>query len=94
MQADGLKHLESGGNRGDGGDPFPGTSGNDSLTATSNPNTMSYGGLDANVAITNMVIGANGVKAAVKVRGAAPAPRKAAKKAAKKAVKKKPGRKR
>ena len=103
LQADGLKHLESAANRGDGGDPFPGTSGNINLTATSIPNSMSYGGLDANVAITNMVVSATGVKASVKVRAASPAPRqaakrpakKAAKKAAKKtAAKKKPGRKR
>jgi immune inhibitor A len=68
LQADGLKHLESASNRGDAGDPFPGISGNHNLTSASNPNTLSYGGLDSSVEISNMVKVADGVQADVKVK--------------------------
>ena len=67
LQADGLKHLEQAANRGDGGDPFPGKSNNTAITAASNPNTLSYGGLDSGVEITNIKSVANGVSIRVKV---------------------------
>ncbi len=52
MQADGQQDLEHGANRGDAGDPFPGTANNRSFTATTNPNSKSYGGLATCVSIT------------------------------------------
>lgn len=88
LQADGLKHLESAANRGDTGDPFPGVSGNGNLTAASNPGTLSYGGLDTNVAITGIVEGTSGVKATLKVSAATAVAARPAKKPAKKAAKK------
>ena len=38
-----LKHLHDGANRGDAGDPYPGSSKNVALTSASNPNSKSYG---------------------------------------------------
>ncbi|MEN6518936.1 MAG: M6 family metalloprotease domain-containing protein [Methanospirillum sp.] len=54
LQADGLKELESGTNRGNAGDTYPGTSGNTSFTKTTTPNSLSYGGVDTCVQITNI----------------------------------------
>lgn len=53
-QADGQRHLESGSNRGDAGDPFPGSSNTASFTATSTPNSKSYAGSDTCVSITGI----------------------------------------
>jgi len=52
MQADGKRQLELSQNRGDNGDPYPGTSGNTSFNATSTPNSKSYGGQDTSVSIS------------------------------------------
>ena len=52
MQADGLRQLEGSGNRGDPGDPFPGSANNTSFTNTSNPNSRSYGGVNTCVSVT------------------------------------------
>jgi immune inhibitor A len=51
-QADGQQHLENRINRGDAGDPYPGSSDNRAFTATSTPNSRSYGGIDTCVSIT------------------------------------------
>ncbi|MCA1629257.1 MAG: M6 family metalloprotease domain-containing protein [Acidobacteria bacterium] len=53
-QADGLKQLEAGVNRGDAGDPYPGTANNKTFNKASNPNSKSYGGVDTCVAVTNV----------------------------------------
>ena len=55
-QADGLRQLNitSGGNAGDAGDPFPGSTVNQAFTATSNPNSNLYSGLPSGVTITNI----------------------------------------
>ena len=50
-QADGRRDLEGGGNQGDDGDPYPGTSANTELSGSSTPNTNSHAGLPTNVAI-------------------------------------------
>ncbi len=42
LQADGYKDLENGNNRGDDGDPYPGTSDNRIISSATNPNTNSY----------------------------------------------------
>lgn len=54
MQADGQRHLETNANRGDGGDPFPGSSGNASFTGSSTPDSKSYAGSTTNVGITGI----------------------------------------
>ncbi|MBP1692743.1 MAG: family metalloprotease protein [Chloroflexi bacterium] len=54
MQADGKRDLEQGHNRGDGGDVYPGTSGNTSFTVSSTPNSKSYGNADTSVAVTKI----------------------------------------
>jgi immune inhibitor A len=52
LQADGRRNLELAQNRGDAGDPYPGTAGNTSLNATSTPNSKSYAGQDTNVSVS------------------------------------------
>ncbi|MGD9938054.1 MAG: M6 family metalloprotease domain-containing protein [Methanoregulaceae archaeon] len=54
VQADGKKDLENGANRGDAGDPYPGTAGNTSFTKTTTPNSLSYGGVDTCISLTNI----------------------------------------
>lgn len=58
LEADGQHHLHDGANRGDAGDPYPGSSGNAALTSGSTPNSKSYGDVDSCVEIGN--IGASG----------------------------------
>lgn len=59
VQADGLQQLENNENRGDPGDPFPGTSNNFSLqggwNADSDPNSRWWGQFDSGLSITNIV---------------------------------------
>jgi immune inhibitor A len=52
MQADARRNLEQSQNRGDAGDPYPGTSGNTSLNATSTPNSKSFAGQDTSVSVS------------------------------------------
>jgi immune inhibitor A len=52
IQADGNRNLELNNNRGDGGDPYPGSSGNTSFHKTSTPNSKSYSGVDTCVSVT------------------------------------------
>jgi immune inhibitor A len=54
LQADSKKDLENGANRGDAGDPYPGSSGNTSFTKATTPTSRSYGGIDTCVSITNI----------------------------------------
>jgi immune inhibitor A len=58
LEADGRDQLHDGANRGDAGDPYPGSAKNVALTSTSQPNAQSYGKLDTCVTITG--IGASG----------------------------------
>ncbi len=58
MQADGLNQLEAGTNRGDAGDPFPGSAHKTSFSNSTTPNSKSYAGVNTCVAVTN--IGASG----------------------------------
>lgn len=53
-QADGKKDLEAGNNRGDAGDPYPGSSKNTAFTDGSNPNSKSYSNQSTCVAVTNI----------------------------------------
>ena len=54
LQADGRRDLEQGNNRGDAGDPYPGSTNNTTFNAASTPNSKSYGKVDTCVAITNI----------------------------------------
>lgn len=68
VQADGQKALEHGANRGDAGDPFPGTSHNATFNNSSNPNSRSYANLPTCVAITAISPSAPVMTANVAVR--------------------------
>jgi immune inhibitor A len=57
VQADGKRDMERNTNRGDAGDPFPGTSNNKTFNKTSKPNSKSYANADSCVAVT--MIGAS-----------------------------------
>lgn len=54
VQADGNKDLENGSNRGDAGDPYPGSSNNSTFDKNSTPNSKSYAGSDTCVSIKNI----------------------------------------
>jgi immune inhibitor A len=51
-QADGKRNLELSQNRGDAGDPYPGSSANTSFNSTSTPSSKSYAGQDTGVSIS------------------------------------------
>lgn len=53
-QADGNEDLENARNRGDSGDPFPGSAGKRAFTRSTTPNSHSYGGVDTCVAVTSI----------------------------------------
>lgn len=59
VQADGKRDLESDRNRGDAGDPYPGSTGNNVFNSTSTPNSKSYAGADTCVSVS--AISASGV---------------------------------
>lgn len=52
--ADGNTHLDDEVNRGDAGDPFPGTSSNTTFNDSSTPNSKDYSGAASNAAVTNI----------------------------------------
>ncbi len=54
VEADGLNQLLNGVNRGDGGDVFPGTTNNTSLTNATVPSSKGSSGLPNNVAVTGI----------------------------------------
>ncbi|MHC4798425.1 MAG: PKD domain-containing protein, partial [Planctomycetota bacterium] len=55
IQADGLQQLENGENRGDAGDPFPGTTKTLVWNDTTDPNNRWYGQVKSEIEITNIV---------------------------------------
>lgn len=54
VQSDGEQDLEKGNNRGDAGDPFPGSAGKLVFTGTSTPSSMSYGDRETCVSLENI----------------------------------------
>jgi len=68
VQADGRQDLNNALNRGDAGDPFPGTANNRSFTSTTTPNAKSYGGLSTGVSITEISQSGSRMTARVAVR--------------------------
>lgn len=55
IQGDGLQQLENGVNSGDGGDPFPGTSGRRQWTEESTPSSRWYGQIRSGIEIRDLV---------------------------------------
>jgi immune inhibitor A len=68
LQADGLRNLEMRANRGDKGDPFPGSKGVTSVSDTTTPTTKSYTGVDTCVSVTNIPASAASMTVGVTVR--------------------------
>jgi immune inhibitor A len=93
LEADAKGHLHDGANRGDAGDPYPGSAKNVSLTNESNPSAKSYANKETFATITE--IGASGANMKVKigVKGPAGSAKKKAKKKAKKTKKAKKAKK-
>ena len=54
VQADGKRDMELDHNRGDGGDPYPGSSNNTAFTGSSTPNSKAYSGASTCVAVTGI----------------------------------------
>jgi len=54
VQADGLKQLEKNVNRGDGGDVYPGTTGNRTFNAASTPSSRTFAGANTWVSVVNI----------------------------------------
>ncbi|MFG2820180.1 M6 family metalloprotease domain-containing protein [Kitasatospora sp. NPDC048365] len=52
LQADARRDLELAGNRGDGGDPYPGSAGNTAISGSTTPSTKSYAGADTCVSLS------------------------------------------
>ena len=75
LEADGRNHLHDGANRGDAGDPFPGSSQNGDLTNSSKPNAQSYGKVDSCVTITAISASGPSMTAKIGVKCAAGAAR-------------------
>lgn len=71
MQADGLRQMESGANRGDSGDPYPGDANNTRFDVSSNPNSKSYGNVASGVAVTAISASGPTMSANFQVQGAA-----------------------
>ena len=67
VQADGDKDLEGNVNRGDAGDPFPGSTGNGSFTASTTPSSRSHAGVDTSVAVTDITVTGPTITANVRV---------------------------
>lgn len=58
-EADGLAHLDSETNRGDTGDPFPGSSSNTTFNDASNPNSKDQSGTATNISVSSISASAN-----------------------------------
>lgn len=76
LQADGSEHLTFGLNRGDGGDPFPGSANKVALTGATVPSTRSYNNVPTGVALTRISAPGPVMTATVTVRPASAAPRR------------------
>ena len=68
VQADGLRNLELRVNRGDKGDPFPGSKGITAISGTTTPSTKSYTGTDTCVSLTGVPASSASMTVGVTVR--------------------------
>jgi immune inhibitor A len=88
LEADAKGHLHDGANRGDAGDPYPGSAKNIALTRASNPSSKSYASKETFVTLTEIGASAANIKVRIGVKGPAKAAaRKTGKTKAKKAKK-------
>ena len=71
VPADNQFDLERGSNRGDGGDAFPGTTSNRSLTDTTTPSSRRYSGATTGVSVTSISDSAATMTATLSLGGAA-----------------------
>lgn len=71
VQADNLKNLEAGANRGDNGDPYPGTAANNNLNGGTAPNSNGYDGPST---VSVQLTGANADPMSATMKGGWPAP--------------------
>ena len=69
VQADNLWHLEKNQNRGDGGDPYPGTSHHGSVTSGSTPGSRLYDGSASGVSITDIAVSGSNITARLSTDG-------------------------
>ena len=69
VQADGMRQLEHDANRGDDGDPFPGSSQNSSFSPDSSPSSQSYGGQDTGIVVAEITGSADPMAAKLSVSG-------------------------
>jgi len=69
VQADNLWDLENGTDRGDTGDPYPGSTSNTSLTACTFPNSNLYSGSASGVSITSINASASTMTATLSTSG-------------------------
>ncbi|WP_353474626.1 M6 family metalloprotease domain-containing protein [Salipiger sp. H15] len=67
-QADAADHLGTGANRGDGGDPYPGSANNTVFDKNSTPNSRSYAGTDTCVAVASISAASATMTADLRVR--------------------------
>ncbi|MET0503537.1 MAG: Calx-beta domain-containing protein, partial [Candidatus Binatia bacterium] len=72
VQADNAFDLEKGNNRGDGGDPWPGTSGRSSFNSSSTPNSNLYNGSAGGVSISAIGSSGTSMTATLSVLGTIP----------------------
>jgi immune inhibitor A len=68
VQADGLRNMELRVNRGDAGDPFPGSKGITAVSGSTTPTTKSYTGTDTCVSLTGVPASAASMSVGVTVR--------------------------
>lgn len=73
VQADGRRDLDRDRNRGDGGDPYPGTANNTLFTGSSMPSSNSYTGQQTSVSITGISASGPTMTAMVSVGSPSPA---------------------
>jgi immune inhibitor A len=76
MQADGARHLETRGNRGDAGDVYPGSADNRAFNAGSTPSSKSYAGADTCVQVSEIADPGPSMRARLGVRCRPIKPRK------------------
>lgn len=69
LQADNLWHLEKGTNRGDTGDPYPGTSGRTTFDGSSTPNSNLYVGTASGASVTSISSSASTMTATLAAPG-------------------------
>jgi M6 family metalloprotease-like protein len=66
--ADGLTHMDDETNRGDAGDPWPGSSNRTSFTNSTTPSTMDYSSASTDISITNISASSSSMTATLLIR--------------------------